>query len=96
MYILNTQDDINVLRGLINATDGKFFSVSFIKKDGSLRDMVGRIDVKKYLVGGANTTAHIPEYYTVFDINPEKGYRNVNLGSIKHFKCGDVEWPKRG
>lgn len=93
MYRNNTDAQIAELRKLIEATDGRFFHVEFTKKDGSHREMVGRIGVKKHLVGGANTVAHIPEYYTVFDIDPTKGYRNVNLAAIKKFKCGDVEWP---
>ena len=38
-------------REQILATNGKFFSVSFIKKDGSERKMTARLGVKKDIKG---------------------------------------------
>ena len=40
------------IRDIIDAANGKFFSVRFLKKDGTVRDMVCRTVVKKYLKGG--------------------------------------------
>jgi hypothetical protein len=64
---------------------GRIFSVQFIKKDGSQRKMTCRQGVKKHLRGGINTTRHIKKYLTVFSIN-DKGYRTVNLETIKQVK----------
>ncbi len=77
------------LEAEIRKTNGKFFTVEFIKKDGTLRKLTGRLGVKKYLTGGVSTVAHKPEYITVYDVQ-NKGYRNVNLDTIKSFKCGAV------
>lgn len=71
----------------INATrtTGTIFSVSFTKKDGSERTLVGRLGVKCHLVGGENTVKHIPKYITVFDTQAQ-AYRNVNTETIKGAK----------
>ena len=39
----------------IMSTNGKVFGVTFIKADGSLRKMSGRVDVTKHLKGGVAT-----------------------------------------
>ena len=72
------------------AQNGKIFGVKFIKKDGSERLMSCRLGVTKHLKGGVNTTSHIPKYKTVYSVN-DKGYRNINLETIKQVKgCGKV------
>ena len=70
---------------LIRGTAGKIFTVTFIKKDGSLRKMTARIGVKKNLVGGTNTTAHISKYITVYDM-VKYGYRNINTDTVQHLQ----------
>ena len=65
---------------------GKIFSVKFIKKDGSERIMTVRKGVKSFLRGGGyNTVSHLPQYMTLFSIN-DKGYRNLNLCTLKEIK----------
>lgn len=62
---------------IIHDTDGKIFSVSFTKKDGSHREMNARLGVKKHLKGGK--PAFNPEDYNmlfVFDVHKE-GYRTI-------------------
>ena len=50
------ENRMNLLRSkvyeIINRNEGKLFSCTFIKKDGSSRDMLCRTAVKKYLTGG--------------------------------------------
>lgn len=72
-------------------TSGKIFSVIFTKKDGSSRKMRARMGVTKHHVheGRPSTTAHIPNYLTVFDLDKE-AYRTVNVNTITDFKCGDT------
>ena len=41
------------LRNLLDTTNGKVFSVHFVKKDGSLREMVCRNEVTKGTKGGS-------------------------------------------
>ena len=82
-----TQQIENEIRSAIKT--GKIFSVTFTKKDGTLRDMIARSGVKKHLKtdGTPSTTSHIPKYFTVFDMQKE-AYRNINVETICKFKCG--------
>lgn len=77
------------LLDVIRKTNGKFFKVLFVKKDGSLREMTCRLGVKKDLRGGKSTTEHLDNIVTVYDVFA-KGYRNINLDTVKYFKCGSV------
>lgn len=67
--------------------EGKLFSVTFVKKDGSLRKMVARLDVKSYLTGGApryNATAY--NMIVVFSMD-DLGYRTVVVDRIVRLKA---------
>ena len=80
-----------ILRAIAIAQEGKIFTVTFIKKDGTERVLTGRLGVTKHLVGGENTVAHKPEYLTVFDM--QKGdYRNVNLDTVMSLKCNGKDY----
>ena len=84
--------DKETTKELIFDTKGKFFTVKFIKKDGSERVMNARLGVKKYLKGG--TLAYDPaefNYITVYDMGA-KGYRMVNANTIKNLKIGKNEY----
>jgi hypothetical protein len=84
--------DKETAKELIFNTKGKFFTVKFIKKDGSERVMNARLGVKKYLKGG--TLAYDPaefNYITVYDMG-SKGYRMVNANTIKNLKIGKNEY----
>ena len=54
---------------------GKFFTVSFIKKDGSLREMNCRLGVQKHLKGGVKTLTD--NYICVYDVKSE-GFRAID------------------
>jgi hypothetical protein len=70
----------------ILATNGKFFSVSFIKKDGTTRKMTARLGVKKNLKGvGLKFNPSEKNLIVVFDIH-KKAYRMINLLTILTFK----------
>ena len=62
----------------------KFFTVWFIKKDGSERKLTGRFGVTKHLVGGKST---IPDdkYFVIYDM-VNQGYRAVNKDTIFKLK----------
>jgi len=73
-------------REQILATNGKFFSVSFIKKDGSERKMTARLGVKKDIKGvGLKFNPSERNLIVVFDIH-KKAYRMINLSTILTFK----------
>jgi hypothetical protein len=65
-------------------TNGKIVSVTFTKKDGSIRIMNCRLGVTKHLKGGASTLD--PEkYITVYDLQ-SKGYRAIAKDQILAIK----------
>lgn len=70
----------------------KIFSVTFTKKDGTLREMTCRVGVKKHLKGGE--LKYNPEelnYLTVFDMQAQD-YRTININTLKKIKVDGVEY----
>jgi hypothetical protein len=81
--------EIKQLRELVG---NKIFSVVFQKKDGTLREMVCRLGVKKHLKGGElGYDAEALNYLTVFDMQSEE-YRTVNLNTLKKIKLDGVTY----
>ena len=70
-------------------SDGKIFSVEFIKRTtGELRRMTCRIGVKKHLKGGEKAySAAQKRLLTVFDMDA-KGYRSIPLEGIQSVSVG--------
>jgi len=69
-----------------NLAGSQIFSVKFYKKDGTLREMVCRLGVKKHLKGGelaydAKSLGYLP----VFDMQKED-YRMINTNTIVEIK----------
>lgn len=82
----------NEAKQLIKGTKGKFFTVTFIKKDGTTRVMNARLGVKAYLKGGE--LPYDPEakgLIPVFDIKTS-GYRMINVNTITKLKIGNNEY----
>jgi hypothetical protein len=72
-------------------SDGKIFTVEFVKKDGTVRKMNARLGVKKHLKGGS--LAFDPSernLLPVFDMQKE-GYRMINASTILTIKIGGKE-----
>ena len=72
----------------IESTRGKFFTVNFVKKDGSVRKMLARTGVKKGLVGAGRVRPLANNLVCVWDVQ-SKGYRTINCDSVLDFKCGN-------
>ena len=68
----------------ILSSNGKIFSVEFVKKDGSVRLMNCRLGVTKYLKGGSSTLDS-NKFITVYDMQ-SKGYRAINKEAIINVK----------
>ena len=69
---------MNVIEFKEMVSDGKIFTVEFVKKDGTVRKMNARLGVKKHLKGGS--LAFDPSernLLPVFDMQKE-GYRMIN------------------
>ena len=75
---------------MIKSTKGKWFSCTFIKKDGTKRVMNGRIGCHKG-VKGVGRKFQKENLVTVFDAQA-KEYRMVNVYTMLTFKCGGFSW----
>tara|TARA_R110000782_G_scaffold24093_1_gene62431 strand:- start:106 stop:393 length:288 start_codon:yes stop_codon:yes gene_type:complete len=69
---------------LIHTTNGKIFSSTFVKKDGTHRLLTGRLKVTKGLKENAKPRPYDPSKYNlvcVYDMMAE-GYRMINLNTL--------------
>lgn len=69
---------------LIHITNGKIFSSTFVKKDGTHRLLTGRLKVTKGLKENAKKRPYNPEEYNlvcVYDMKAE-GYRMLNINTL--------------
>ena len=74
---------------LYNMVGGRFFHVTFLKKDGTIRHMNARIGVKKYLKHTVNhdpKNAH-PTVVTVYDMK-KRAYRAFDLDRVYNVRQG--------
>jgi len=69
----------------------KIATVSFIKKDGTLRTLTGRLDVVSHLHGGQDSTEHMPEYVNVFEMSKQQ-YRKVNMNTVQSIRANGKEY----
>lgn len=86
---------INALREVIASHAGQFFSVTFVKKDGTVRELTGQFGHRKGH-DGKNTVQHKPELMTVTEnrIDPrtgERAFRNINLESVTYLAIGGMK-----
>lgn len=66
----------------------QIFSVDFIKKDGSLREMTARLGVRKHLKGGTlKYNAEEKSLLPVFDMG-KQSYRMINILTIQEIRFG--------
>lgn len=76
--------DSKELASIVAASNGRFVSVVFVKKDGTQRAMLCRLGVTKHLKGG-ESTLDADKYLTVFDVQKE-AYRAINRDTIVSVK----------
>ena len=72
-------------------TRGRIFSAVFIKKDGSIRKMVARTGVTKYIKGGEHTVKAKNNLLTVYDM-AKGGYRTINLNTLLRLKANGEQY----
>lgn len=80
---------------LIEETKGKFFSISFEKKDGSLRTINGKNKYCKMIRGisldpNGMTSLRKAGYEVAINRN-NKGWFSFKPEAVRHFKCGKIE-----
>lgn len=71
------------LKNIIKASKGKIFSVRFIKADGSIRDMICRISVHKYIKGTGSPMSEAKQLIRqrVFDMR-KQAFRTIPIDRI--------------
>ena len=86
----NNRPNDDELVKMIKSTKGRWFSCTFIKKDGSIRNMNCRIGVHKG-IKGVGHKFNKPNLVTVFDAQA-KEYRMINVDTMLTFNCGGFSW----
>lgn len=87
-----------MLRNLIKATNGMFFSICFLKKNGEQRTLTVRDGVESKLAlpkgQGSNNQEAYSNLITLFDVQAGH-YKSVNLDTVTSLSCGNkVVWNK--
>lgn len=85
------ENKVEVVRQLVESTNGKFFTVKFIKKDGEPRTITGRINVSKDTKGGAAGWRANPDNMGVYEINTDQ-YRAFNASRVTYLKINNQEY----
>lgn len=77
------------LASLIKSTNGKFFSITFIKKNGEKRVINGK-DFYKNLTKGGDNKVEGSGYTSFVDRNKES-WACAKDSKVVEFKCGAIE-----
>jgi hypothetical protein len=75
----------NKLQQLIDESKGKFFSITFVKKDGTVRTINGKNRYNAKLAGGERKGTAVP----FFNRN-KNSWASTHPESIVTFKCGNL------
>lgn len=82
-------------RALLDSAKGRYFFAEWVKANGEVRHATCKKWEARFLHGkpgeNPNTVAHKPEYYTYCE-QAVKGYRNINLNTLKRVKINGQEW----
>ena len=69
--------------------NGRFFSVTFRKKDGSLRKMTARLGVKRDIQGNPRYNPADYNLLVVWSVN-DNAYRSIHIPSILEVKAAGL------
>jgi hypothetical protein len=83
-----------MIKQFINEASNKFMTVTFMKKDNTVRTINGRLNVKKYLRGG-RATVDTDKFLVLYSV-ADQGYRAVNKDSILSIAVDGVIIQTRG
>jgi len=84
------QDQFKSLKELIKASKGKFFSITFTKKNGTERTINGKDKYFRLIKGtGSPATEALRELGYVSFVNRNKeSWASAHCEAVKSFKCG--------
>jgi hypothetical protein len=83
-----------MLNDIISLNENKFLTVTFVKKDNTIRTINGRLNVKKYLKGGTSTLDK-NKFLILYSLK-DKGYRAINKETIINIKLGKLNIFNKG
>lgn len=91
-FNFNTVKEMSLVDAITKA-HAKTMVVKFIKADGTMRTMLAKRNVKRFLSKNPNkrTTKSNPEVVRVFDME-SKSYKSFRLDSVKEVRYGCVIW----
>lgn len=74
----------NIIAGMINASEGTFIGISYVRKDGHCTKLNGRICCHLDTVSGVTSTPASggQELFHLYDVK-RKGYRSLSLDRIE-------------
>ena len=81
---------IDAVKNTIELTKGRFFVVTFIKADGTIRKMTTRIGVKKG-IKGTGVPMKSDDTIRLYDVNIQQ-YRTVKPSNVICVQCGKLSY----
>lgn len=75
---------------LTSRAGGRFFSITFVKADGTTRKMVCRLGVKQH-AGGKSSDQFNYSLLTVYDVQ-SRGFRNINLETVQSYTISGLTY----
>ena len=81
---------IDAVKNTIELTKGRFFVVTFIKADGTIRKMTTRTGVKKG-IKGTGVPMKSDDTIRLYDVNIQQ-YRTVKPSKVIDVQCGSLSY----
>jgi hypothetical protein len=77
---------------IINNTKGKFFRITYKRKDGTIKTMTARLGVSKDIKGtGLRYRPEDHGLLCVWSVD-DNGYRMINLDAVSSLTCNSKEY----
>lgn len=83
------------LKDLLVNQLGRFVGLEFVKKDGSVRRLNGRLGVVKHLKTGEVSERSDLPYITVYDVHA-RGYRSVSMATVSKVRAVNTDFAITG
>ena len=81
----------NLFQSVVQSTRGRFFGVTFVKADGTLRNMTCRTGVSKHTSGGGLKYNPTERGNVIVWDTSVKGYRTIKLDRLVSLRFGGKE-----
>lgn len=89
MQAMTPQQVQNELETLIASTKGKFFSIQFVKNDGSVRTVNGKDKYQRLIKGGVDNVRHAG--FVPFVDRNRDAWASAHKDRVVRFECGDIK-----